>query len=1026
MTIASVVDFVDALRQHQVLEPIQLDALTSTAFARFAAPKALANELLQRGWLTAYQINQLFRGRGQELMVGPYLLLERLGEGRTGIVFKARHRKQGHIAALKLIRKERLARPEVIRQFQHDIRAAAQVCHPHIVHLMSAGQAAGTYYLALEHVAGGLDLERVVKQSGPLAIAQACACVRQVASALQEVHQRGLVHGDLKPSNLVLTDPGRAKVLDLGLACLKGSVAPGEGTLPTWMEEGASTPNYRALEPALPSGRLDSRSDLYSLGCIFYFLLTGQAPFGGEAEAQAVPELSRPEPRPVEQLRPHVPPAIAAVVRKLMAPRPEDGYQTPAEVLAALAPGGQSAAAVGPARPAGPAPTERLPPVSPPAPAACEKPPAAKPEDECIEIAATLSPSKADDDWMRTAETLTTKSPANAPLAPAIGEAPRQALEPAVELVAAPAPEFPAGDEAGSVLPVDTANAPTWSDVVLSPPAEEVAPPAPPPHAVPAVGHPNGDGSSLTLSVPAVTVAVDSPAPRQWAAQTERWRSWVNAAGIVILAGLALGGAAFFLRGDTDTPTEEPAPATDPGEVALDCADAEVQVILKREGQQVATLGRGGEGANRLHAGQYQVELDPHGPAGLRLDHNEVTLRPGKPERVRVLALPLSPSALVSRPAPLPGVRTWTLMLRDSPAVGTAKGAAPAPGPQDAAPCLAWASDSLALAVGGPDGQVTAWSLESDSLVRQLKHDAPVTALAWSPDGSVLAAACDDQPLWLWRLETGKPARTAGGQHGVRALAWSPDGKVLAAGGKDRAIQLLDAITGNPLLQLSGHTETVLALAWSSDGKTLASASADQSVRLWEAGTGKPLHTLSHDGAVAVLAWSRDDKTLATGGADSTVRLWESTTGKLLRTLDAQQGAIGSLAWLADGKALACQGADGFVRLWDAGSGQLIGYSRGVDKGFLSPNGRLLVSSGGTYAARFWDSLTGRPHGTIVWLPKGALLLGADGHYRGPDGIEDDLVYVVENDEGRKVLRPGEFALKYRKNDPRRVHLTSN
>jgi serine/threonine-protein kinase len=1028
MTIASVAAFVDALRQHQVLEPSQLGAVASPAFARFAGPKQLANELLQRGWLTAYQINQLFRGRGQELMVGPYLLLERLGEGKTGIIFKARHRKQGHLAALKLIRKELLVRPEVVREFQHDIRAAAQLSHPHIIHLLSAGQAAGTYYLALEYVAGGRDLERVVKRSGPLAIAQACACVRQVASALQEVHQRGLVHGDLKPSNLVLADPGRAKILDLGLGCLKEMVAPGDGTFPTRREESAGDPNYCAPEATLPSGRFDSRADLYSLGCIFYFLLTGQAPFGGEAGAHELSESSRPEPRPVEQLRPHVPPAIAAVVRKLMAPRPEDRYQTPAEVLAALAPGGQLAAVAEPVRPEGPSPTERPPPVSLPAPAAAEQPQAVEPEPEheCIEIAATGSPSDADDEWMRTAETVTIKSAANAPLAPAIGEAPRPALEPAAELVAAPASESPAGDEAGWVMPVDTATAQTWSDVALPPPAEEVPPPAPAPHGIPAVGHANGDGSSLAMSVPTVTVAADSLAPRQWAAQTQRWRSWVNTTGFVLLAGLVLGGAVFFLRGDTDTPTEEPVPATDPVEVSLDCGDPEVQVILKREGQQMATLGRGGEGTSRLRAGQYQLEFDPHGPAGLRLDQGEVTLRPGKPGRVRVLALPLSPSALVSRPAPLPGVRTWTLMLRDDQAVGTAKLAAPAPRPQDAALCLAWTNDSLALAVGGPDGLVTAWSLESDSPLRQLKHDAPVTALAWSPDGSVLAAACDDQPLWLWRLETGSPVRTAGGQHGVRALAWSPDGKGLAAGGRDKAIQLWDTSSGKLLLHLTGHTETVEALAWSSDGKTLASACADHSVRLWEAATGKPLHTLSHDGAVAVLAWSRDDKTLATGGADGTVRLWVSATGRALRTLPGQQGAIHSLAWLADGQALACQGADGLVRLWDANSGQLIGYSRGVDKGFLSPNGRLLVSTGGTYTARFWDSLTGRPHGTIVWLPKGALVLGADGHYRGPDGIEDDLVYVVESDEGRKVLRPGEFALKYRKNDPRQVRFTSN
>src|SRR6516225_4932024 len=140
MPSASAASLVDALRQLRLLEPAQLEELVRGMAGRFPEPKALAGELLRRGWLTPYQVNQLLQGRGSDLLLGSYVILERLGEGGMGQVFKARHQKMGRIVALKLIRKDRLTKPDAIRRFEREIRAAAQLSHPNVVTAHDAAQ----------------------------------------------------------------------------------------------------------------------------------------------------------------------------------------------------------------------------------------------------------------------------------------------------------------------------------------------------------------------------------------------------------------------------------------------------------------------------------------------------------------------------------------------------------------------------------------------------------------------------------------------------------------------------------------------------------------------------------------------------------------------------------------------------------------------------------------------------------------------------------------------------------------------
>jgi tRNA A-37 threonylcarbamoyl transferase component Bud32 len=338
MALDSVAHLVQLLRQYRVLEPAQDGELAGNLLPLFAEPKALARELVRRGWLTPYQVNALFQGRAGELLLGHYVLLERLGAGGMGEVFKARNCSLGLVVALKLIRKERLGNPDLVRRFHREIRVAAQLSHPNIVQAFDADEVGGTHFFTMEYVPG-VDLRRRVKEGGPLPVDAACDAVRQAALALQHAFEKGMVHRDVKPANLLVTGRGLVKVTDLGLARL--TVAEGEESGSSLTQEGMvmGTVDFLAPEQALNSKAVDARADLYSLGCTLYYLLTGRVPFPGGTVTEKLLKHRFDEAVPVEVLRPQVSPGLGAVVRRLMAKEPEERYQTPAEVVLALAGG---------------------------------------------------------------------------------------------------------------------------------------------------------------------------------------------------------------------------------------------------------------------------------------------------------------------------------------------------------------------------------------------------------------------------------------------------------------------------------------------------------------------------------------------------------------------------------------------------------------------------------------------------------------------------------------------------------------
>ena len=328
--------FVNVLADPRLLPRARFDALVSDLLPHCDDPNILAHELVYRRWLTPYQAAQILAGRGQDLVLGSYVLCERLGEGGMGQVFLARNWKLDTRAAIKVIRRDRAAESAAAGRFLREVRALGAIRHPHIVHALDAGLDAGRLYCAMEYVPG-TDLARLLADGGPLPTHTACRYAAQLADALRHVSGLGLVHRDVKPSNVLVTADGSAvKLADLGLA--RFDCPESHPTHVTQIGVMVGTPDYVAPEQVQDARRADIRSDLYALGCTLYQMLAGRPPFAGKGVVEKLHQHASAEAVPIERLRPDVPPPVAAVVRTLMAKRPRDRYQDPGEVVAALRP----------------------------------------------------------------------------------------------------------------------------------------------------------------------------------------------------------------------------------------------------------------------------------------------------------------------------------------------------------------------------------------------------------------------------------------------------------------------------------------------------------------------------------------------------------------------------------------------------------------------------------------------------------------------------------------------------------------
>jgi serine/threonine protein kinase/FixJ family two-component response regulator len=324
-------DLLDRLKESKLLTAEELER--ADTLAPGSGAKVLGPALVDANLLTTYQLDLIVAGKHERLRVGNYDILDKLGTGGTGTVYRARHRKMKRVVALKVLARNLCKDKSFVQRFQREIETIAQLSHPNIVMAYDADEAKVGHYLVMEFVAGQ-DLATAVQKHGPMGVAEAVGCILQAARGLAYVHARKIIHRDMKPANLLRDAEGIVKVTDLGLArygrgaLVSNSLTQAGGVL--------GTVDYMPPEQAVDSTNLDHRSDIYSLGATLYYLLIGGPPYPGNTMVETILK-HRDAPIPsLMTARPDVPAALDELFRRMLAKTVEERVQSMSEVVCSL------------------------------------------------------------------------------------------------------------------------------------------------------------------------------------------------------------------------------------------------------------------------------------------------------------------------------------------------------------------------------------------------------------------------------------------------------------------------------------------------------------------------------------------------------------------------------------------------------------------------------------------------------------------------------------------------------------------
>lgn len=328
----SVESFLGLVKQSGLIDP---DLLKKTwkemkeQGIRVDDPVAIAGELVGRNLLTRWQADKLLQGKHKGFFLGKYRLLSHLGSGGMSAVYLAEHILMRRRVAIKVLPKARVNDSSYLERFHREAQAVAALDHRNIVRAYDVDQEDKNHFLVMEYVPGQ-SLHELVARHGPVDFVSAAEYMRQAAEGLQHAHRIGMVHRDIKPGNLLLDEKGTVKLLDLGLARFFDDKEENSLTV-KHDEKVLGTADYLSPEQALDSHKVDIRSDIYSLGCTLYFLLTGHPPFSEGTLAQRLLAHQTKRPRSVQEDRPDMPASLVAILEKMMAKKPEDRYQSARE-----------------------------------------------------------------------------------------------------------------------------------------------------------------------------------------------------------------------------------------------------------------------------------------------------------------------------------------------------------------------------------------------------------------------------------------------------------------------------------------------------------------------------------------------------------------------------------------------------------------------------------------------------------------------------------------------------------------------
>ncbi|MFM7058100.1 MAG: serine/threonine-protein kinase [Planctomycetota bacterium] len=330
-------EYMALLKKTGLLSPAQWTIAEEVA-ARVSMPASLSGELVRLGLLTSWQSMQLLKGQ-TGFVLHHYRLLEAIGRGGMGHVFKAQDNRTSGIVAIKVMSRKLSSNQNLVSRFRREIRASSRLNSPNIVRTIDAGRVGKIDFMVMEFVNGD-QLDSILARLPLIPAATACEIVRQAALGLQHAHECRMVHRDIKPGNLMIDwdaeGRGVVKIMDMGLVRLDEEKE--ELTAVTRAGQVMGTPDYMSPEQGWNTAKVDIRSDIYGLGCTFYRMLTGRMPFPGDNPLQVLmARCSKDAPSP-KLLRPEIPDAVDAIIRRMTLRDPDARYQTPAELAAALEP----------------------------------------------------------------------------------------------------------------------------------------------------------------------------------------------------------------------------------------------------------------------------------------------------------------------------------------------------------------------------------------------------------------------------------------------------------------------------------------------------------------------------------------------------------------------------------------------------------------------------------------------------------------------------------------------------------------
>jgi serine/threonine protein kinase/DNA-binding beta-propeller fold protein YncE len=834
-------------------------------------------------------------------LIPGYEVLEELGRGGMGEVYRARDPRLDRVVALKVVRTERLS-PALLARLEAEARAVAQLDHPHIVKVFEVGQCQAAEggepvpYIALEYFPGG-SLEKRLGEE-PLGWREAARLVQLLAGASHHAHSRGIVHRDLKPDNVLLAPPADVEALNTPLGCPKITdfgLARQSGVEGRLTREGSvlGTPAYMAPEQAEGRSDVGPAADVFALGVILYRLLAGRVPFDGSSLTELLYRLCHDDPVSPRQLRPEVPGEVERICLDCLHKQAEQrpgALELAARLRRALACGNEE---------------ESNPPIST----------ASKKRTRRVALLAGLCASLAALAWLAW---LTRGGDGKKPNDDAGPERSRVPLPPALQVRQWRAMHYvkagdgfdgkgPLGEQSfaarcGDVVPLtvqlsgpgyfyliafnfDGTEQLLWPTDENGKPDDGLEPPR-----LGRLRYPQGDGGALGLEdsekggLQAYVVA----ASRQPLPAYRAWRKGLGSLGWKALpAGRTVWQA--DARGSY---------AWVPG-VGLDRSTLKVQPGVPPLAALCRKLAAGGVEA--VEAVAFPVLPGEAPPlAVLRGNSGSVWGVAFSPDN-RTLAMGIENGT----------VKLWDLRTRSVRAT--------LPGHGMAVWAAAFSRDGKLLVTASDDNTARVWDAATSKTVKTLKTTAAVRAAVFGPLGATLYTGDRGGNVRVWDLATGGELRSWRAPGAMYTLALSPDGKTVATAGAASRVRLWDAATGQERLSLDGHAGPVYGLAYRPDGKVLASAGWDRVIRLWDAGSGELVGSWGgHRSEIWAVDFAPDGKTLASAGQDGTVRVWDAETGRQLASFRGHDTTVHSVVFSRDGARIASGGRDGTVHLWEA------------------------------------------------------------------------------------------------------------